>query len=107
MQQGFEAIEAVAPEGTVEAHPLDQRRQSLRLGAVVGLASFTPVAHQAGMPQHAEVLGNRWLCETPALPVGAPTVCSPSRHRRSKIARRVGSARALKSSLGVTAMPIQ
>jgi hypothetical protein len=39
VQQGFEAIEPVAPEGAVKAHPVDQGRQAVRLGAIVGLAS--------------------------------------------------------------------
>src|SRR5262249_16558219 len=38
-------------------------------------------------------------CEILARAVSAPTVCSPSRHSRSKRARRVGSASVLKSTL--------
>src|SRR5262249_900000 len=37
-------------------------------------------------------------CEILARAVSAPTVCSPSRHSRSKRARRVGSASVLKST---------
>jgi hypothetical protein len=47
-QEVFEAIEPVTPEGAVKAHPVDQRRQTLRLGAVVGLAPLAPVTHQSG-----------------------------------------------------------
>jgi hypothetical protein len=102
-QQGFEAIEPVAPEGAVEAHPVDQRDESLRPGAVVGVEAGPPVAHQAGMRQDAEVLETAG-CETPARSVSARTICSPSRHSRSKIARRVGSASVLKSSVAVAGM---
>jgi hypothetical protein len=53
IQQIFEAIEAAAREGAVEAHPVDQRGQTLGLGAVVGLASFAAVVHQAGAIENA------------------------------------------------------
>jgi hypothetical protein len=61
LQQGFEAIEAVAPEGAVEAHLVDQRRQALRPGGVVGLAPLAPVVNQAGKLENARVLGDRRL----------------------------------------------
>jgi hypothetical protein len=61
IQQSFEAIEPLAPEGAVEAHPIDQRRQTLRLGAVVGLTTLAPVVHQAGLLQDTEMLGHRRL----------------------------------------------
>src|SRR5262249_9412931 len=70
LQQGFEAIKSVAPERAVEAHPVDQRRQTLRLGAVVGLAALAPGAHQAGMLEDAEVLGDRGLRDTGPLSQG-------------------------------------
>ena len=43
-------------------------------------------------------------CDTPACEVRAWTVCSPSRARCSKMERRVGSARARKTSLDATCM---
>ena len=45
-------------EGAIEAHPVDQGHQSLRLGAIAGFASLAPVAHRAGKLQNAQVLGN-------------------------------------------------
>src|SRR3546814_3403376 len=46
---------------SVEAHPVDQGRQALRLGAVVGLAPIAPVAHEAGELQDGQMLGHRRL----------------------------------------------
>src|SRR3546814_14627466 len=46
---------------SVEAHPVDQGRQTLRLGAVVGLAPIAPVAHEAGELQDGQMLGHRRL----------------------------------------------
>src|ERR1700733_7730681 len=46
VQKGFKAIEPVAPERAVETHPVDQGRQRLRLGAVMGFAALAPVEHQ-------------------------------------------------------------
>ncbi len=51
-------VEPVAPEGAVEAHPVDEGLQTLRLGAVVGLASLTPFAHQPGELEDTQVLGH-------------------------------------------------
>jgi hypothetical protein len=84
IQQGFEAIEPVAPEGAVEAHP---RRPSRR-------SRTRPASFRT--PRCLETAG----CETPARSVRARTVYSPSRVSRSKIVRRVGSARALKRASG-------
>src|SRR6202790_786396 len=51
----------VAPEGAIETHPVDEGRETLRLGAVVDAASFRSIANQAGELQHAQVLGHRGL----------------------------------------------
>ena len=102
-QQSFEAIEPVAPEVAIEAHPVDQGGQSFRPGAVVGLASFAPITTRAASFRTArclEIAG----CETPEPSVRACTVCSPSRLGRSKIARRVASAKALQSWFGAEAI---
>ncbi len=78
------------------AHPVDERGEPLRPGTVVGSAALAPVAHQARPTQQGEMLGDRWLGR-PARRVRATTVSSPSRQSRSKIARRVGSARVRRS----------
>jgi hypothetical protein len=79
-EQIFELVESALPEAGHPACPVDQRGQGAELRAVARLAAFV-----AG-------------CETPARAVRAATVCSPSRHNRSKIARLVGSASVLKST---------
>src|ERR1700689_913556 len=61
VQQALEAIKALAPEGGVNAHPVDQGCQTLRLRTVVGFAPLVPVQHQAGALQYAQVLGYRRL----------------------------------------------
>jgi hypothetical protein len=61
VQQGFETIESVAPEGALETHPVDQGRQALRLNAVMGLSSLVAVAYQAGELQDGQVFGHRGL----------------------------------------------
>ena len=67
----------MAPERAVEAHPVDQGRQAVRLGAVVGVAALAPIAHQADKLQNGQVLGDRG-CETPARAVSTRTDSSPS-----------------------------
>jgi hypothetical protein len=51
-------IEPFAPEGAIDAHPIDERSQSLWPRAVMRFASLAPVAHQLGILQNAEVFGN-------------------------------------------------
>jgi hypothetical protein len=58
IQPGFEAIEPLAPEGAMGAHPVDQGRQDLWLSAVVGLASLALAAYRSGQFQNAQVLGD-------------------------------------------------
>ena len=67
-----------------------------RLCTVVRLASFMAMPHQFRPLQHRQMFGDSRL-RYAGTPVKACTVCSPSRANRSKIARRVGSARALKT----------
>jgi hypothetical protein len=81
VQQGFETIEPVAPDGAIETHPVDQGRQALRLGAVMGLSSL--VAVKPASFKTAKCLDTAG-CETPEWPVNTRTVCSPSRTSRSK-----------------------
>src|SRR3984885_4702580 len=61
VQKCFEVIEPVAPERAVEAHPVDQGRQRLRLGAVMGLAALAPVEHQTRKFENAQMLGQPGL----------------------------------------------
>jgi hypothetical protein len=63
-QHCFEAIEPVAPESAVEAHPIYQRRQSFLLGAVMSLTSVSPVAYESGKLQDTQVFGYRGLRDT-------------------------------------------
>jgi hypothetical protein len=90
-QQGFEAIEPVAPDGAVMTHPVHQRRKALVPRAVMGFASRTSVVHEPRRFQPRKCFETAG-CETRARSVSARTVSSPSRQSRSKSARRVGSA---------------
>ena len=56
VQQVFELVESVAPEGPVVAHPVDEGSQRLGLGAVVSFASLVPVAYQPGTFQRSQML---------------------------------------------------
>ena len=58
----------------------------------MGLTALVAIADQSGLFQNAEMFRNRWGRKSRDRAVNAPTVCSPSRHSRSKMARRVGSA---------------
>ena len=64
----------------------------------MGLASLVPSAHQARVLEYSQMFRYRRLRDA-GESVNACTVCSPSLLSRSKIARRVGSARALKTML--------
>jgi hypothetical protein len=57
IQQGFEAVEPIAPEDPVKGHPVDQRGQASCVGAIVGLAPLVTVANQAGEFENAQMLG--------------------------------------------------
>jgi len=74
----------------------------LALGAVVGLASLASVPHSRQL-QDAQVLGDRGLRDAEES-VSTRTVRSPPRLSRSKMARRVGSASALKTASGAVRM---
>ena len=79
IQPGFEAIEPLAPEGAMGAHPVDQGRQDFWLSAVVGLASLARPHTGAADFQNAP---GAWEYGRPgdSGPAGqACTVCSPSR----------------------------
>jgi hypothetical protein len=40
IEPGFEDVKSVAPEHAIQAYPVDQRHEPVRLGAGVGLAPF-------------------------------------------------------------------
>src|SRR5262249_53738935 len=61
LQQIFQAIEAVAPEGAVMAHPVDQGCEAAGVGAVMGLASVPTVADEASLLEDAEMFGDGGL----------------------------------------------
>ena len=90
-QQVLEMVEPALPEAGHLACPVDQGGERAELRGIMCLASFMAVAYQPGLFQNAEMLGYGRL-RHPGLGCQGPTVCSPSRQRRSKIARRVGSA---------------
>src|SRR4051794_2887861 len=56
LQESSEIGEAVTPEHAVMAHPVDERREALRLGAVVNVAAFGAFRDQPGQLQRLEVL---------------------------------------------------
>src|SRR5258705_12357011 len=58
LQQCFEFCKAFAPEDAVVAHPVDQRLEAFRLGAVIDLPAFGALGDQAGLLQGLEVLRN-------------------------------------------------
>ena len=81
------------------AHPVEQRREPFRLGAVVDVAAFR-AARRRGRPA-SDVLR---CCETapwvtPEPRVSSTTVISSAPAMRSKTARRVGSASARMTAL--------
>src|SRR6185437_6755795 len=49
------------PECGVDAHPIDERCQPFRIGAVMGLPALAAVAHEAGLFQHAQMFRDRRL----------------------------------------------
>src|SRR5713101_540616 len=51
LQEGFEVGEAVTPEHAVMAHPIDERREALRLGAIIDIAALGALGDQAGLLQ--------------------------------------------------------
>ena len=54
-------VEPALPEPGHVACPVDQRGQGAELRAIVRLATFVAVAHQPGLLQDREMLGDRWL----------------------------------------------
>jgi hypothetical protein len=61
LQQIVERIEPVLPEARHLAGPVDQRIERTGLRAVMGLASFMAVTHQARLLQRAEMFRDRRL----------------------------------------------
>ncbi|MNY40302.1 hypothetical protein D3C86_1750370 [compost metagenome] len=49
------------PEGAVVAHPVDERRQALGLGAVIDVAALRTLGDETRLFQRLEVLRNRAL----------------------------------------------
>ena len=90
-KQAFKRIQTVAPEGAVVAHPVDQRLEAFRLGAVIDFPAFGALGDQAGLLQGLEV--------TPLPRVSSTTVISSELTTCSNTARRVGSASARMTAL--------
>lgn len=67
LEQRFKAIEVLRPERAVQAHPVEQWRQSLWLSTAVRLASIAPAAHQAGALEGTQMLGHCRLGDTRAI----------------------------------------
>ena len=84
VQQVFEGIEPVAPEGAVERHPVDQRLEALRLGAVMGLPSLV-----AGRAPGRRASGRRdvWTPRAATRRIGRSAPARSAR-RRAPAARR-------------------
>src|SRR5882757_3603103 len=61
LQESSEIGEAVTPEHAVMAHPVDERREPLGLGAVVNVTAFGAFRDEAGELQRLEVVGGRAL----------------------------------------------
>src|ERR1700737_3494686 len=51
LQERSEVGEPLAPEDAVVAHPIDERREPLRLGAIEDVATLRPLGDQAGLLQ--------------------------------------------------------
>src|SRR5271170_2817438 len=58
LQQGSKIGKALAPEEAVVAHPIDQRREALGLGAIEHVAAVGALGDQTGQLQGLEVLGD-------------------------------------------------
>src|SRR5690606_5983225 len=58
--------EAFTPEDAVVAHPVGERIQTARLGAVVDIAALGALADEAGLLQALEMLGDCTLRDTAA-----------------------------------------
>ena len=56
-EQIFEVVEPALPEAGHLACPVDQRSQGAELRAIVRVATFVAVAHQAGEFENAQMLG--------------------------------------------------
>src|SRR5687767_1254642 len=61
LEKGVELGEALAPEAGIVAHPVGQRGQPARIGAVVDLAPLGPLGDEAGQAERLEVLRDRAL----------------------------------------------
>src|SRR5262249_9363806 len=61
LQYGPEVGKALAPEDGVDAEPVDQRRQSPVLAAIVDEPALPPLAQQARLLPRTHVLGDRRL----------------------------------------------
>src|SRR6185312_4057111 len=61
LQYGLQLLEPLGPEQPIAVHPIDERREPLRLGAVIGKAPFTAFADEPCAAQSGEVLGNGGL----------------------------------------------
>ena len=96
-QEGSQTIEAVGPFGVSAAEPVVNGEQALELKSRRAARAIAGPADQAGPLEHLEVLGDGGLVSVDAA-ASSTTPASPA-PRRSRIARRVGSARAAKARL--------
>ena len=58
-----ESVEGPAPERPVRRQPLVELDEWCRLQPVEPTSAVDPHLHEAGVPEHAQVLGDRWLAE--------------------------------------------
>jgi hypothetical protein len=55
LQEVFESIEAVVPEGTVKGYPINERSQGAGTSAVMRFPAFMPVSHKLCALQYDQV----------------------------------------------------
>ncbi len=85
-------MDALAPEGAIVVHPVEQGLQPFRSGAVEDVAAFGTVGDEAACFSTLRCWEMApWV--TPLPSVRSPTVISFVCTTRSNTARRVGSAR--------------
>src|SRR5262245_30876864 len=66
LQQSFEAIDVLRPEGAVVRDPVDERLHPARFHAVEDAAPLAPAVHQTGVFQGGEMLRDRRLRDVEA-----------------------------------------
>ena len=71
LEEGSEVGEPLAPEDSVVAHPIDERGEALRLGAIIDVPSLGALGDQTGLLQLFEVLGDGALRHATGHPVSS------------------------------------